>query len=123
MSTTLQSKINSTIKTEIAQESRTFLRWINSKLKTSNKTFISDLISLSDGMILLELVETLSNRKIGNKLTKINSKLHKHHLERVELVLDSMRTDHIETFRKIGEDVLILLNFLFIDDHHTRTHT
>lgn len=121
MSTTLQSKINSTIKTDIAQESRTFLRWINSKLKTTDKTPISDLINLSDGIILLDLLETLSGQKIGNKLIKINSKLHKHHLERVELVLNSMRTEHIETFRKIGERSHSISMNSFID--HTRTVT
>lgn len=104
MITVPQYKASNTINNGIAQESRTFLRWINSKLKTSKKTPVSDVkTDLSDGMILLELFETLSGRQIGNKFTKINSKLRQHHLDRISLILECMRTENIDTFTIIGE--------------------
>lgn len=104
MSTELQQKTSNTISNDIAQESRTFLRWLNSKLKLIGKPAISDVqTGLSDGMILVELVEMLSNRKIGNKFTKINSKLRQHHLDRITLVLECLRTDNVDTFIKIGK--------------------
>lgn len=104
MSTELQHKTGNIISNDIAQESRTFLRWLNAKLKTSDKQPISDVqTGLSDGMVLVELIETLSGRKIGNKFTKINSKLRQHHLDRVRLVLECLRTDNVDTFIKIGK--------------------
>lgn len=104
MSTELQPKTSNTISNDIAQESRTFLRWINTKLKPSDKTPIFDVqTGLNDGMVLVELVETLSGRTIGNKFTKINSKLRQHYLDRVALVLECLRTDNVDTFIKIGK--------------------
>lgn len=96
---------------------RTFLRWLNSKRKLSGKPFVSDVqTGLSDGMVLIELLEDLSARKIANKYLKINSKLRQQHLERVLLVLECMRNDSIETFIEIGMMSYILsLSFvLFI---------
>lgn len=112
MSITLQHKTGNAISNEIAQESRTFLRWLNSKLKiNNNRSPVADVQrDLSDGMILIELLETLSGKTIGNKFTKINSKLRHHHLDRVTLVLECMRTEKIETFTKIGKAHIILLN-------------
>lgn len=104
MSTVPQFKASNTINNDIAQESRTFLRWVNSRLQISGKSQISDIqTDLSDGMILLELLETLSRKPIGNKFTKINSKLRQHHLDRITLVLECMRTENIEIFTKIGK--------------------
>lgn len=104
MITAQQYKASKTINNAIAQESRTFLRWINSKLEPSRKPPVTDIkTDLSDGMILLELFEALSGRKIGNKFTKNNSKLRQHHLDRISLILECMHTENIETFTKIGE--------------------
>lgn len=123
MNKTIQHKKTNTINNDSAQESRTFLRWLNSKLKTSSKqTIVSNLqTDLSDGMILVELVEILSGKKIGNKYTKINSKLHQHHLDRITFVLDHMSANNVEMFTKIGETTraflelysLILIVFSF----------
>lgn len=104
MSTTSQHRASNAIGNDIAQQSRTFLRWINSNLKKSNRSPVSDVQhDLNDGMVLVELLETLSGKKIGNKFTKINSKLRQHHLDRINLVLEFMHTENIETFTKIGE--------------------
>lgn len=104
MSTELQQKTGNIISNDIAQESRTFLRWLNLKRKSSGKSPISDVqTGLSDGIVLVELIETLSGRKIGNKFTKINSKLRQHHFDRVTLVLECLRTDNVNTFIKIGK--------------------
>lgn len=109
MSSEFQQKTSNTISNDIAQESRTFLRWLNSKLKQIGKPSISDLqTGLSDGMVLVELVEMLSGRKIGNKFTKINSKLRQHHLDRIILVLECLRTDNVDTFIKIGKTNCII---------------
>lgn len=103
MSIAPHSNTSNAIKNDIAQECRTFLRWLNFKLNISDKTALTDIKDLRNGMILVELVETLSGQKIGNKFTKVNSKLRQHHLDRVTLVLDRMHTENVETFLEIGE--------------------
>lgn len=104
MSTTPQHRVSNAIGNDIAQEARTFLRWLNSNLRASKQSPVSDVRhDLSDGMVLVELLETLSGKTIGNKFTKINSKLRQHHLDRINLVLECMRAEKIETFTKIGE--------------------
>lgn len=104
MSTALH-KASNIINNDIAQEKRTFLRWLNAKLKTSGKqvTVSNFQKDLSDGMVLLELVEILSGEKIGNKFTKINSKLRQHHLDRIKLVLDYLNDKKIGLSAKIGK--------------------
>lgn len=104
MITTPHHRAGNAISNDIAQEARTFLRWLNSKLKTNNRPSVSDVRrDLSDGMVLVELLETLSGKTIGNKFTKINSKLRQHHLDRINLVLECMHAENIKTFTKIGE--------------------
>lgn len=105
MSASLQRKLTNTINNDTAQESRTFLRWLNSKLRTRDKQLMVTNIQadLCDGLILVELVEILSCSKIGNKFTKIESKLRHHHLDRITLVLEYMRSHGVEMFMKIGE--------------------
>lgn len=107
MNTPAQHKKANKINNDTAQESRTFLRWLNAKLKSSTKqTVVANFqTDLSDGMILVELVEILSGKKVGNKYTKINSKLHQHHLDRITFVLDHMSSNGIEMFTKIGETI------------------
>lgn len=108
MSTELQHKTGNIISNDIAQESRTFLRWLNSKLNANGNAPISDVqTGLNDGMVLLELLETLTGKKIGHKYTKVNSKLQKHHFDRVQLVLECMRVENVETFIKIGETKVV----------------
>lgn len=103
MSIATHSNASNAIKNDIAQECRTFLRWLNFKLNISDKTSITDIKDLCNGMILVELVEHLSQRKIGNKFTKVNSKLRQHHFDRVTLVLNHMQSENVETFHEIGE--------------------
>lgn len=106
MSIVPQSKTsNNTIKDDIIQECRTFLRWVNVKLNQNNVKPINNLqTDLCDGIVLVELFEICSGRKIGDKFTKVNTKLRQHHIDRIALVLDCMRGDNIEIFHGgIGE--------------------
>lgn len=106
MSIAPQSKIiNNTIKNDITQECRTFLRWVNVKLNQNNVKPINNLqTDLCDGIVLVEIFEICSGRKIGDKFTKVNTKLRQHHIDRIALVLDCMRGDNIEIFHGgIGE--------------------
>lgn len=103
MNVNSQSKTNSPVENVFTQECQTFLRWVNVQLKKSNIIPINELqTDLCDGLVLAELFEILSNRKIGDKFTKVDSKLRQHHLNRIKLVLDNMRADNIETFNDIG---------------------
>lgn len=126
MSITPQSKSsNRSIKNDIIQECRTFLRWVNVKLNQHNVKPISNLqTDLCDGMVLVELFEICSGRKIGDKYTKVNTKLRQHHIDRIALVLNCMRDENIDLIHGgIGEcvcvcpadaAVAIYLNFLFL---------
>lgn len=103
MSTVPNSKSGHALKNDVAQECRTFLRWLNFQLSISDKNQITDIYDLCDGIVLVELIEALTGKQISNKFTKIKSKLHKHHADRVHLVLECMHTEHIQTFTAIGE--------------------
>lgn len=90
---------SSSIKNDTIQECRTFLRWVNAKLNQNNVKPISNLqTDLCDGIVLVELFEICSRRKIGDKFTKVNTKLRQHHIDRIALVLDCMRVENIELF-------------------------
>lgn len=106
MSKTSQLKTcNTSIKNDIIQECRTYLRWVNVKLNQNNVKPISNLqTDLCDGMVLVELFEICSGRKIGDKFTKVNTKLRQHHIDRIALVLNCMRNENIELIHGgIGE--------------------
>lgn len=96
---------SSSIKNDTIQECRTFLRWVNVKLNQSNLKPISNLqTDLCDGIVLVELFEICAGHKIGDKFTKVNTKLRQHHIDRIALVLDCMRGENIELFGgEIGE--------------------
>lgn len=106
MSIVPQSKTsNNTINDDIIQECRTFLRWVNVKFNQNNVKPINNLqTDLCDGIVLVELFEICAGRKIGDKFTKVNTKLRQHHIDRIALVLDCMRDENIEISHEgIGE--------------------
>lgn len=94
---------NNTIKDDTIQECRTFLRWANVKLNQNNVKPINNLqTDLCDGIVLVELFEICAGRKIGDKFTKVNTKLRQQHIDRIALVLDCMRGENIEMFHGGG---------------------
>ncbi|KAF1942039.1 alpha-actinin-2 [Clathrospora elynae] len=85
-------------------QQKTFTKWLNSKLK-SREVEINDLITdLSDGIILIHLLEILSNESLGRYASRPKLRVQK--FENVNKSLDFIRSRRIQLTNTGAEDVV-----------------
>ncbi|KAI9882110.1 MAG: Mitochondrial translocator assembly and maintenance protein 41 [Watsoniomyces obsoletus] len=88
----------------ISVQQKTFTKWLNSKLKTRDVS-ISDLVKdLSDGVLLIHLLEILGNESLGRYAAK--PKLRVQRFENVNKALDFIRSRGIQMTNIGAEDVV-----------------
>lgn len=86
----------------VMQESRTFVRWANDKLKGKSVQITNLQSDLGDGTLLLDLIECLTQKRNAPLLNRnLNSR--QLHLERVSMVIDRLKAENVETISEIGE--------------------
>lgn len=85
-------------------QEKTFTKWLNSKLKTRDLG-ITDLVKdLSDGVMLIHLLEVLSNESLGRYASK--PKLRVQRFENVNVALDYIKRRGIQMTNIGAEDVV-----------------
>ncbi|KAF2430326.1 alpha-actin-like proteinin [Tothia fuscella] len=88
----------------ITVQQKTFSKWLNSKIK-AREVQIQDLVKdLSDGVILIHLLEVLSNESLGRYASK--PKLRVQRFENVNIALDFIKGRGIQMTNIGAEDVV-----------------
>lgn len=87
----------------VDQDSRTFLRWTNNKLKLKSLYVRCLQVDLSDGTILLDLLECLRHKKSSSGTIRQSSNNRQQQLERVLVVIDMMKVEGVEIFSEVGK--------------------
>lgn len=88
----------------ITVQQKTFMKWLNSKLKARNLA-INDLVKdLSDGVMLIHLLEVLGNESLGRYAAK--PKLRVQRFENVNIALDAIKRRGIQMTNIGAEDVV-----------------
>ncbi|KAI9891304.1 MAG: hypothetical protein M1814_002817 [Vezdaea aestivalis] len=88
----------------VTVQQKTFTKWLNTKIKARNIT-VNDLVSdLSDGVVLIHLLEILSEESLGRYASK--PKLRVQRFENVNKTLDFIKARGIQTTNIGAEDIV-----------------
>lgn len=80
-----------------------FMRWINFVLQSCDCSYtIRNMGSdLSDGLVLIDVLECITGKKIND--VHLNAKLHKHKVENIILIKKFLDDENVEMMGEIGK--------------------
>ncbi|KAK5166138.1 alpha-actinin [Saxophila tyrrhenica] len=85
-------------------QQKTFSKWLNNKIKARNVQVNNLITDLSDGIILIHLLESLSNESLGRYASR--PKLRVQRFENVNIALDFIKSRKIQLTNIGAEDVV-----------------
>ncbi|KAI1008111.1 Alpha-actinin-like protein 1 [Podosphaera aphanis] len=88
----------------ITVQQKTFTKWLNTKIESRDVTVVDLVKDLSDGVILIHLIECLSNESLGRYAAK--PKLRVQRFENANLSLDFIRMRGIQMTNIGAEDIV-----------------
>lgn len=86
----------------IVQDAKAFLRWINFQLIPKSKTITDLRYDLSDGNILIELLECIASKSFP-AAQHTSGNIRKQKLHRIALVIEHMKAENVEACANVGK--------------------